>query len=369
MKMEKLKKINLISFCIIGFVALSLTINIPTTISFNDENHLTISPILTLTPHEPIEILNDDNFTDYGFPGSGTSIAPYIIENYEIITTKERGISINDTTKYFIIRNCYVDAADYGIYLDHVTVGTASIEENICINNVQYGIYLFYCDETTLFKNNCTNSLYAIYLSYSDDSTLKNNTCSGNNQGIHLGFSKNATIMYNSLLNNNHKGIYLAGSDDCTVVSNTCSNNDIGISINVVHYGDPRFDVPSDDCILSYNLLTENDNYGVDVIKKCKNSIIHHNSFIDNNLEGTSQAFDNGTNSIWYEAETEEGNHWNEWDSKDPYTIDGTANSTDPYPLNEYLEKINYGFIICIPLLGILALISRNMRKRNRKSI
>ena len=367
--MEKLKKLNLISFYIISFLILSLTISIPTTISFNGENHLKVPSVLTLTPHDPIEILKDDNFTDYGFPGSGTSSAPYIIENYEIITTNERGISINDTTKYFVIRNCYLDAADYGIYVDDVAVGTASIEENICINNLQSGIYLFYCDETILLKNNCTDNLYGISLLYSDDSALKNNTCSNNNHGVYLTFSKNLTIMYNYLLDNNHKGIYLAASDDCKVVHNICSNNDIGISINVVPYGEERHTVTTDDCILSYNLLTENENYGVDVLTRCEGNIIHHNSFIGNNLEGTSQANDNGTETVWFEVATEEGNYWNEWDSKDPYPIDGPANSTDPYPLNEYLERINYGFVICIPLLGILAIISRNMRKRNRKSI
>ena len=60
--------------------------------------------------HHSINIISDNNFTDYRFPGSGTSEDPYIIEGYRIENENKYGIQINSTTKYFIIRNCHVNA-------------------------------------------------------------------------------------------------------------------------------------------------------------------------------------------------------------------------------------------------------------------
>ncbi|GAH42515.1 unnamed protein product, partial [marine sediment metagenome] len=83
-----------------------------------------------LTPHSPISIGSDDDFITYGFPGSGNSTHPYIIENYNITTTNERGIYITGTHKYFLIRNCYVDAGIVGIYSEYVANGTTTIINN-----------------------------------------------------------------------------------------------------------------------------------------------------------------------------------------------------------------------------------------------
>ena len=48
-----------------------------------------------LTPHDHILISNNGNFTDYGFPGSGTAQDPYRIENYNITTLALTGINIH----------------------------------------------------------------------------------------------------------------------------------------------------------------------------------------------------------------------------------------------------------------------------------
>ena len=40
--------------------------------------------ISSYTPHDPITIISNANFSDYGFPGSGTQEDPYRIEGYNI---------------------------------------------------------------------------------------------------------------------------------------------------------------------------------------------------------------------------------------------------------------------------------------------
>ena len=58
------------------------------------------------------------------------------------------------------------------------------------------------------------------------------------------------------------------------------------------------------------------------------------NIFIDNFIGGTSQALDDGINNTWFDKNTNEGNYWSDWLGVGNYTIDGEANSEDPYPLS-----------------------------------
>ena len=60
------------------------------------------------TPHEPISITSDEDFITLGFAGNGTAEDPYIIEGYNITTSTGCGIFITETTKFFIISNCYM---------------------------------------------------------------------------------------------------------------------------------------------------------------------------------------------------------------------------------------------------------------------
>ena len=533
---------------------------------------------LSLIQHGPIEILNDDDFIDYGFSGSGTAGEPYIIENYDITTTNLKGIYINGTTKHFVIRNCYVDAHYSGIYISKVAEGTASIINNTVKNNEEYGIFLVNSANSTLNNNTCSNNKYGIYLHFSSDATLTNNTCSINKwNGIFLDSSSSATLMENTCSNNKMYGIYLVSSSGAiltnntcnnneyngikqssssgtTLTNNTCNNNNYGIELinsanstldnntcsNNIWYGirldsssgailtnntfssnkeygihllysshstlesnkfyndgllisevsiedyltytvennwvndkllgfyinrnkviisDPIFGQlifincneivvsnqeltntsiglylrwcenanisnntcsnnrygiyldssssgatltentcsnnefhgiylssssgatltnntcsnnndhgirlygSSDSCLITYNLLQENSEYGIFLEVGSDNNIIHHNTFIDNYLGGSSQAYDEGTNNTWYDSIIQEGNYWNDWNEKEPYLIDGNSNATDPYPLNENLERIDFEYTLVIPALILVAILLK--RKRN----
>lgn len=197
----------------------------------------------SLTPHDPISILCDSDFgpSKYNFPGSGVEKDPYVITGYRITTTIANGIYITDTTKHFIVSNCYVNTNYSGISIDHVANYTA------------------------------------------------------------------------------------------TVLNNICNNNCVGISLE-----------NSDFCVVTYNLLEENEYYGVFLDPDCDENIIHHNNFVANNLGGifgsTSQACDHGTTNTWYDTETLEGNYWDDWSGTGSYSIAGVAGASDPYPQNELLN-------------------------------
>ncbi len=398
-----------------------------------NERNLSLS---SLIPHDPISIISDSGFAV--FPGSGTEEDPYVIEGYNITTTDDNGIFILGTTKYFTVRNCYVDAEKYGIYIYDIADGTATVINNTCNNNDYDGISLSYSDSSTVANNECINNTYGIWLSYSNSSTVTNNTCINNNDGIYLWFSDNSTVANNTCSSNNSRGIYLRYSGSSTVANNTCSNNDIGIllsdsgsstvanntcsynnwaisfsgsgSSTVVNntcssnntYGIHLYSsgnstvanntcnnntygiwlsysnsstvtnnecsnntygiwlsysnsstvanntcssnnirgiyLSSSDCVVTYNLLQENEDYGIYLHRSkyyvSSDNIIYHNIFVDNNLGGSSQAYDDGKSNTWYDPETKEGNYWSDLETRCTHKIDGKAHSKDIYPSN-----------------------------------
>ena len=62
------------------------------------------------TPRPPIYINGNENFTEENgvVGGNGTKENPYIIEGWEINASITDGIRIENTTAYFVIRNCYL---------------------------------------------------------------------------------------------------------------------------------------------------------------------------------------------------------------------------------------------------------------------
>ncbi|MCG3256125.1 MAG: right-handed parallel beta-helix repeat-containing protein, partial [Candidatus Heimdallarchaeota archaeon] len=213
---------------------------------------LTNPAIRSLVPLDPIVIVNDDNFTDYGFLGSGTSEEPYLIENYEIITSSDTGIYITGTTKHFVIRNCYVHAYWDGIVIEYAAEGTVSISNTTCSNNRGDGIRVFYSNNATLTNNICNNNYYwrskgislshssgstvinntcninyyyGIFVRYSPETVLINNTCQANHWGIFLEYSFGASIINSIFTNNYYVGISIMDSSEIIVTNNNCSNN------------------------------------------------------------------------------------------------------------------------------------------------
>lgn len=134
-------------------------------------------------------------------------------------------------------------------------------------------------------------------------------------------------------------------------------------------------------CVITYNLLENNKAFGVFLDSDSDDNIIHHNNFIDNNLDdilvgifdGFSQAFDHGTDNTWYDTETLIGNYWSDWSGTGSYVIDGLADASDPYPQSELLnppvfsEPNNSDMQILVLVLGLAIIpISLIIRKRSK---
>jgi parallel beta-helix repeat protein len=230
-----------------------------------------------------INITSDDDFLAYASYGNGTQENPFVIEDKLINDEQTKAISITNTSKYFIVRNCYLaDNHDYGIFIDDIANGTAQLINNIIINHGISGISL---------RN-------------SDNIIVTNNSIIENYNGIELINSDNNTIQFNSLTENNF-GI--------NFISNSCLNSII------------------------MNSLENSTSWGLSLYSFSNNNTIHHNNFLNNNFGGLCQAYDNSSFNLWYEQLATEGNYWDNLVNS-TYSIAGSANSTDLYPLADPVQ-------------------------------
>ncbi len=190
---------------------------------------------LSLINHAPIIITHNDNFTDYGFSGTGTELNPYKIERYNITTSFQRAISISNTTVYFHITNCYVQtrsSGDHiGIHVSSIALGTALITDNIIINN-KNGIYIYKSNSSFVSNNTIMNNSYAgIYLYRSNFSVVANNIVSNCEVGIFSFLSISNMINSNTVSQNYQHGIHAWNSNSSTVANNLVTDNERGIRL------------------------------------------------------------------------------------------------------------------------------------------
>jgi len=217
-----------------------------------------IEPTSAYIVIEQIIIRNDQDLDSYGFPGNGSKVNPYLIENYDILPypLNPHGIWIRNTTKHFIIQNCYLDTK-YGVVIDRVANNTATIVNNLCLpHNSGYnyeGILIISTNFVTIQDNYCEGKSYGIALSNSTGTQISNNTCNFCSTGIKIDLSTNITLIDNScngnscgykffdtfdsdLISNNCNdstyGIYLSGSSNLTITANNCSYSEYGIYLS-----------------------------------------------------------------------------------------------------------------------------------------
>lgn len=345
--------------------------------------------------HEPIVISSNSDFTLVNgvSGGNGSENNPWIIENLSIISSlyvnTEGGVGrycvfMQDTTDYFIIRNCNISnySALYGIYMFNVS--NCIIENNVIEKNYYYGIG-FLGSTNIHIKNNIVNQhIEGMCIISSADVKIINNSFSSNiirdiasmfNENVNItgnNFSigikidafdyknfatlsidesntvqdrpiyyfKNQTnksipnnagqvILFNcsEFIIQNHRwndsyGITLAFSNNNTIRNNSFVFNQDGIRFVSSSYN------------IIFNNLFENNTNGISIDSNSKENMMLHNHFINNTL----QAFDIGTNH-WDNGS--EGNYWSDYAGLDenndgigdtPYTIPGGVNE-DKYPL------------------------------------
>lgn len=294
--------------CIIVLL-ISMTFLLPNSVIIKtncDISNPLVEPIIILdysyTVHVPIAVSGDTQLNNSAVAGNGSAGNPYILEGWNITSTTNNGISISGTTKYFVIRNCWIKTPNnLGIYINNVETNTANITNNI-ITDCYKGIYLTSSANSTITNNYCNNaSEFGIEISLASGTYLQNNTLAGNGlAAIRLVLSFTMEIYDNTIRETTHNGMVFEQSEFSQIIGNKIINNG------------------------GYCLFFTMNSFG---------HVIHHNYFEDNKPGGTSQAWDDDGNT-WYETATSEGNHWSDWDGIGSYSIAGMTASVDPYPID-----------------------------------
>lgn len=344
---------------------LSLTLKVPLSSSDCTEDERNGNNELSYISSGPIRITHDDNFTDYGFEGTGNETDPFIIEGLSIITANEYGIYVTAVTKHFVIRENNINAREIGIYIFDIADGIATINDNICNEN-DYGIQIEEASDVILLNNVCNSNVAGIHVLQSNRANLSLNTCNDNEfHGIYLFSSQDCMLVNNSCSSNTISGLVLYASTSNDIINSTFASNLIGIYLetswknhfinNTINYNN-QFGIQmfnSDQCTIIRNDFSRNNFYGVRIDIGSDNCVIHHNSFYNNNLGGTSQAYDEGANNAFYDDVLSEGNWWSSWSGSSYYSIDGSSGSIDPFPLGEPVVPVSE-FPLRIIIIGIL---------------
>jgi parallel beta-helix repeat protein len=228
--------------------------------------------------HDPLVIGGDEEFALNGFTGSGTAEDPYVINELNI-TSRNTGITIMNTTAYFILRDCFVKAtySDHGIILQNVTFG--SIEG---------------CKATVCHS------------------------------GIYLQQAMNCTIE-NSTVYSCRTGIFLNSAYFCNISNSKIFRNADGIRINAGDYSR-----------VTGNRVYRNTDTGISLGTGVRNCTVYENKLGRNGgmypYTQESNAEDYGQDNIW-DDDANTGNYWTDYDGNGSYEIDtGTAFSVDRHP-------------------------------------
>jgi len=396
----KLLRIRMMTSIVALLVIASVSILM---ISSSDAPPAPVPAMIEYSSHVPIFINGDAQFNNTGFPnngvvsGNGTASNPYVIEGWNISATSVNGISIQNTSMHFIVRDCFVHDggwSHHGIFLYNSFNGV--LTDNNCSNNT-HGIRLFSSDDNIISNNTCSDNEYGTYLINSWRNAIRNNTCSSNSvSAIFLtSMSDWNTLSGNNCSSNDMTGIYLFTQTDHNIIdNNNCSNNQVGITL----------DLSCDENTLTNNTISSNGYLGMDILS-CSNNIlawnkIHYNfgfgifsnpgnfgnviwnnSFIGNNGSGSMYEIDHIQNydacsGNYWNSSSGYGNYWGDLTSPDAippygivdwsYNLTGPGGAKDYYPLTTVAPPIPEFSEMIIPIVGLMmiALIAGRTRKK-----
>jgi len=343
------------------------------------------SPYPETKPHAPISINSNLDFTYINgvTSGLGTKDEPYIIENWEINAKSKNGISIQNTSLCFVIRNCYIYGKYWmdGIYLNNVTNGTIN---NITCEYTRNGIWVNSSAYNQII-NCAVRGGYGIDVSGSNNKITSTIVHESVSSGIFLGSGINTTIENCITYDNSGAGILICSSNNL-IINCTSYRNDAGISLeyasnntiinctlyanswNGITFSHSSYNTmeycliynhhqvyargidlsfsSNNNCIRNCTICNNWIGFSVpkgyynNVLCPADDNLIYSNNFIDNIIQAEDSCSNHWNNET-------SGNYWNDYTGKDA-NIDGVGdtsykisegNNRDYYPLMNPVEN------------------------------
>jgi parallel beta-helix repeat protein len=286
--------------------------------------------------------INNDSILMDGFTITNAAIGLKISSGFSNITISNcnflnstTGVKFEANANENIISNCNFTNNTYGVYIDEAEHNIIGTPENLTTDDCIF-----------------TLNSYGVYLDSARDNyimgcTINATVAGGESQtsGIFLDNSEYNTILMCDIYNASYYGIYHSGADDNTILNNIIRDNDMGVYLS-----------GSSDNMIIGNNISDNSKSGVNILTaSSKENIILFNDFINNGQSGQGtypQASDSGEGNIWNTSDNNtylfggvgEGNNWSDYSGNDSdcdgigdtaYTISGTAEAQDSYPVME----------------------------------
>lgn len=183
--------------------------------------------IPSYTIHQPFNITSDSEFVSQGWPGSGSSESPYMIENLNV-TAPITSILIANTTKHFVIRGGWLKAdgvvwGDGIVTFDNVTNG--KIEECTLIG--YHTAITVYDSMNCSFTGNSIGTQIVGLLAHNLNASLFNNNIQiapATEYPVHVQGANSLIIRDNVFDHVTGDGIRFAFGINCTLESNLFRN-------------------------------------------------------------------------------------------------------------------------------------------------
>jgi parallel beta-helix repeat protein len=252
-----------------------------TTISSNTINYAYFGVSLHYSLNNDI-VTNNLDATYYGISAEYSdynTIAGNVkldYKNYSHYIGIELLMSYNNSVTGNTLRN-----NTYGFYLS--TSANNTFSDNTLTWNYEVDIYVSYSSFNNITANVMDKNYYGVglYLYVAYNNTIWDNSVTHNREGIYLDRSNYNTISDNLLEANNY-GIVLEDSRFNTLKLNIVFNNTVnGIRVRSSYFNN-----------ITHNTLEENKNFAISLEGATYNNITW-NDFINNYMEGSSQAYDN----------------------------------------------------------------------------
>src|SRR3989442_4251978 len=317
-----------------------------------------------LSPHAPIVIDGDDNFTSTNgvTGGRGGATDVYVIDVWLIDATSSNGITIRQTGADLVIRNLTIEANSlyyWGIYFDFAS--------NVTVQNVstrgKAGVYIWWSSNITV-KDSAVDGQMGVALHSSSLITIKGNRI-GKEEGINA-YAGDAVRIEGNDISYTGRGILLDRANHTIIDNNTiawsgtygllvvASSSNLSLADNDISsngWVGASFEGATDGSI-ARNRFSGNGHAipghgsGLSLASSLRFQV-DHNDFLSNEFQANDTQ--PGMNA-WHAAYPRGGNHWSDYTGVDrcsgpaqnlcpgpdgfgdtPYLINGSAQ--DRYPL------------------------------------
>ena len=183
----------------------------------------------SLTPHAPILIDSDANFTAANgvTSGNGSAGNPYVIEGWDINAANGDGVFLRSTTAHVILRNLSVHDGGPSyvgiliLYASNVTI------QHVNATSSAQGIYLVRAADVTVYASNgSTAQGGGIGVTTSTRVLIDDNDGWFSEFGIWVNGSTSVAVS-NNRLHRNWRGVFVTNSPSISISDNDVEDNDV----------------------------------------------------------------------------------------------------------------------------------------------